>query len=431
MYPYHKKIQFFVSLLSRAKNQSKSFFAQIYKLYISFIKMKIAIFTDTFVPQINGVVTFILQHSKSLADKGHKIYIIAPIFTKEEKFSYKNITVIRLGSIPALFYEDFKFTMPFSLKLLNYIKKEKIELIHFQTPSTIGMQAVIISKILKIPLIGTYHTKISDLEYLKHAKMNGNILQKLSWAYARGFYNKADLITCPTEDTKEELLEKRFKQPIKAVSNGIDLSIFKKKNKKQEKKEKNLLFIGRIAHEKNIDYLIDCFNLALKKKTGLKLIIVGDGPQINEIKKKVKEMKKEDKILFPGRIEHEKLIKSSIFDNAYLFVTASTTETQGISTLEAQAKGIPAIGINKGGIKNLIIDNYNGFLLELGDKARFAEKIIKLINDKKLYNKMKKNTLKEIKRHDLNNIIKVWEKEYSKLINKSLRRQKSQSLFTY
>jgi len=316
--------------------------------------MKIAIFTDTFLPQVNGVVTATISLAKNLADRGHKIYIICPKFNGTSYFKHKNIQIIRMGSIPAYFYEDFRFTAPVSFKLFNFLKKEKIDIIHFQTQMPLGIQAIILSKLLKIPLIGTFHTNIADPDYLKHIKLNNKYVQNISWIYNRFYYNRCDLITCPSEVTREELLKSGFKEPIKAISNGINLNIFNNSNWKQVKKKYNkkgkiLLFVGRIAHEKNIFYLLDCFKLILKKVPNTKLLVVGDGPQMTQLKQKIKDLKVSNNIILTGRIAHEKLIKSSIFKISDLFVTASTTETQGISTLEAQANGLVCVGINKGG----------------------------------------------------------------------------------
>lgn len=120
--------------------------------------MRIALFTDTFLPQINGVVTSIINLAKGLADRGHQVHIIAPKFRNTEEFDYPNVYVRRTRSMPAFFYEDFKFTLPVSPIILEYIMDKKIELIHFQTPITLGFQAIILARLLKIPLIGSFHT---------------------------------------------------------------------------------------------------------------------------------------------------------------------------------------------------------------------------------------------------------------------------------
>jgi glycosyltransferase involved in cell wall biosynthesis len=384
--------------------------------------MRIAIFTDTFLPTVDGVVSATLNLSKGLADRGHKVYIIAPKSGKKEVFSYKNIIVKRVSSVKAFFYKDYSFTSIFNLEIFNYLKKEKIDLIHFQTPISLGMEAILISKLLKVPLVGTFHTFFMDPQYLEHIKVNNRFVQGVSWTYARFYYNQCDLITCPSESTRKELLSHDFNQPLEVISNGIDFGIFKnpdwKKVRKKFLKKMNylLLFVGRIAHGKNINYLLDCFKLVVKKVPDAVLLIVGDGPQMDEVKQKIKKLNLEKNIIFTGKIPHEDLVKSSIYKACDLFVTASTTENQPMTVLEAQVNGLPCVGISERGVKDLVKNGYNGFLARDGNKKEFADKIVKILLDKKLRKKMRENTIKEIEKHKLSKVISVWEKEYSKLI---------------
>jgi len=383
--------------------------------------MKIAIFTDTFLPQTNGIVTATINLAKGMADRGHHVYILAPKFPKEKEFSYTNITIKRVPSIPAFFYQDFKFVSPYSRKVLEYIKKEKIEIIHFQAPVTIAIQAIRISKKLKIPLVGTFHTFISDPAYLKHIKLNYNAVVKLAWAYTRAYYNKCNLITCPSENTKKELLKNNLTNNIQVISNGMDTNIFDNSKAKEVKakyapKGNLLLFIGRIAHEKNLFYLVDCMKLVCNEMPETKLIMVGGGPQMDEIKEKIKSLKLQNNIILLGEVKYNELIKSSIFGASDLFLTASVTENQPMTILEAQANGLVCVGARARGIPNLIKDNYNGYTIIPGDKQAFANAIIKLLKDKKLRKKMEENTNTEIKNHEISQVIDTWEKTYNQLI---------------
>ena len=383
--------------------------------------MRIAIFTDSFLPQINGVVTSIIDMSKGLADKGHEIYVIAPKYDGVNEFIYNNVQVKRVPSISAGFYEDFKFTSQFSLKILKYLRKEKIELIHFHTPITLGAQAIILSRLLKVPLIGTFHTFITDPNYLKHIKLNSRIIQRLSWAYVRIYYNKCDLITCPSNITRQELILNGFKKNIKVVPNGINIKLFNNSNWKEVKKKYNndgeiILFVGRIAYEKNINYLLDCFSMVLKKMPRTKLLIIGDGPQMNELKSKINSLKLLSSVILLGKMEHCDFVKSSIFKACKIFVTASVTETQGIALLEAQANGLPAVGINARGTKELIKNSYNGYIVDYGDKRLFANRMMALLSNKKKYNRMSKNSVKVAKKYEIENIISDWEDIYLDLI---------------
>ncbi len=376
--------------------------------------MNIAIFTDVFIPLSNGVVTTTINLSKSLADRNHKVVIIAPKLKNKEELHYRNMKVVRINSFPAFFYPDFRFTYFYSDEILRLLKKEKIDIIHFQTPMPLGLMSIILSKILKIPLIGTFHTLFSDKQYLKHAGLDYSIFENLSWKYIRLIYNKCDLITCPTETMKKELLNNGLKRPIIAISNGINISAFKNKNYKKiriellgSKNDKLLMYVGRISYDKNLFYLLDCFKIATKKREGLKLLIIGDGPQLSELKQKAKSLNLTDHIIFTGNIRYEELIKSSLYKACDFFITASTTETQAITLLEAQANNLPCIVINKRGVKDVIKNNYNGLSVNDNNKEEFADAIVELSNNKSLYRKLKYNTRKEIKKHELSKIVRI------------------------
>ena len=383
--------------------------------------MKIAIFTDTFLPKYDGIVTSTLNLATGLADKGHKIYIITARNGKQPEFEYKNVTVKRVRGIPGGFYPEFRMTNILSIRLIRYLKKEGIELIHFQTPITLGIQAILSAKYLKLPLVGTFHTFITDEEYLKHVRLNKPYMKKVAWAYIRAYYNRPQLVTVPSESAKQELYANGITKPIKVISNGINLSIFdtskaKEMHEKYNHKGKILLFVGRIAHEKNLDYLLDCFKIILKELPNTKLLIIGDGPQIGEIRERIKKEKGEENIILLGQIPHEELTKSSLIAAADVFVTASLTENQPMTLLEAQANGTVCVGINTKGIKDVIRNGYNGFLAESDNKKDFANKVLMVLKDDKLRQKMEKCAKEEAKKYEYHNIINIWEQEYLRLI---------------
>lgn len=386
--------------------------------------MRIAIFTDAFLPYISGVVTATLNLAKGLADRGHEVHIIAPKYGKSEKFIYPNIIVKRIPSIPVPMYKDFRLAILPNPGLVRYIIENRIDLMHFQTPSPLGNEAVHISKLLKKPLVGTFHTFFEDQDIIKILGLNKNhLFDKLSWAYLRSYYDKCDLITCPSESTKKSLLAHRFKQPIKVISNGFDCRIFDNRNYKKIKKKYNpngklLLFVGRIAYEKNIDFLIDSFSIVKNELPGTKLLIVGSGPQMKHVKKKISSLKMAKDVILAGSIPHDKLVKSSIYKACDLFVTASKTENQPMTILEAQANGMACVGLKKRGIPDLVKDGFNGIVVPVENRKKFAEAIIRVLKNKALLNRMRKNTLLEARKHKLPHVIDEWEQTYIELIGK-------------
>ncbi len=390
--------------------------------------MRVAIFTDAFIPVYSGVVTATINLAKGLADRGHKVYLIAPEYNLKKEFSYKNIEVIRMPSISALLNKDFKLTSIYNRKLVKYLKDEKVDVIQFATPLTLGLQAILIAKKLNKPLIGTFHTFSADKQFLEAIHLDFKPLQKVLWAFNRFYYNKCDLITCPSKTATEELIENGLSKKIKVISNGIDSKIFdnskwKKVKEKYNKKGKLLLFVGRIAPEKNISYLLNCFSKVLKKIPDTKLILIGDGISMEETIKEINTLGIEKSVILTGKMDYDELIKSSIFKACDLFVTASVTENQPLTILEAQINGLVCVGINFRGMKDLIQNGYTGYLTEEKNPDEFSNKIIKLLSNEKLLKKMQKNTLKEVKIHKLSNVIKIWEETFKELIEAKKRKQ--------
>jgi 1,2-diacylglycerol 3-alpha-glucosyltransferase len=390
--------------------------------------MKIAIFTDTFYPQINGVVTSIDTLAKGLSEKGHSVTVIAPKHkvAREEKRKYK---VIRTRSVPALFYEDFKFTSPIDAIVFHKLNKEKIDIVHFMTPITVGSQAINYAIYKNLPLVGTFHTFFADEEYMKHIKLNYSLFKKVAWKYSNLYYNSCDLVTCPSEHTKKELKKNRCKREIKVISNGIDTkNLYFPGNKisfvKNATLDRNLLFVGRVAHEKSLDILIKATNIVTRSVNNVQLYIVGDGPQMKDMKKLVTDYHLSDNITFIGKVDHNDLINSDIYKKSELFVTASKTENQPMTILEAQANGLVCVGARARGMVDLIKDGHNGLLFEPDNIKELAQKITMLLGDKGMLKKFGKETLRDIKMHDHNFVISEWEHTYSGLIkaHKNTRR---------
>ena len=383
--------------------------------------MRIAFFTEMFPPLVNGVAVSVAELAKKLADTGHVIYVFAPKYPGYS-FSYPNIRLMPCPAISVPKYENLKLSLPFNLGIFKFIKNEKIELIHFHTPTPLGLEGIIIAKLLRLPLVGSFHGYFMDKEYLKHIKLNYDFAEGLVWKYSNFFYNKCNLIVCPSEGTKAELIARNCKKSVEVIPLGIDTGVFDNTKaaflrKKYSEGGKLLLFVGRIAHEKNIPYLLECFALVIKKVGNAKLLIVGDGPQMAEVKKKIVTLCMQGKVIQLGAMEHEKLVKSGVYGACDVFVHASTTETGPMTVLEAQANGLVCVAVKSRAMR-LIRNNVNGYIVEPNNKQAFADAAVKLLTEKSTYARMRKNTLKIIQRYDNARIAGLWEKVYRGVVRK-------------
>lgn len=382
--------------------------------------MRIAFFNDASLHQTNGVAVTIVGMAKELANRGHRIYIFTPKHQKEKELYHPNVIMKYCPAIPAFFNRDFGLTLPFDTRILNLIKDEKIELIHLHTPLILGLQAIVIAKLLRLPLVGTYHTFFAHSEYLKRVGLNNRLVEKIAWKVSNLYYNQCDLITCPSEGAKEELLAHKCRKVITVIPYGVDGSIFDNSKssgirEKFGRKNTLLLSVSRIAPEKNVLSLIKCFSLVLKKISNAKLILIGGGPLLNKAREITRELGIENRVVITGQIEHDKLAKSGIFGACNLFVLASRTETGPLAVLEAQANGLVCV-VAKGKGMKLVEDGVNGYIADPNDKQAFANAIVRLLTNRREYVRMKKATLHNIKKYEFAHVIDLWEKTYAKLI---------------
>lgn len=355
--------------------------------------MKIAIFSDTFFPQFNGVTTTVFQSAKSLIKQGHEVVIftLSPDAKKYEEEN-DNLKIISLPNIPALIYPSLRFTLPFGFSL-NKMRKFKPDIIHSHTPFAVGMEAVMCSKLFKIPLVGTHHTFYDD--YLKHVKLDYGWGKKLSWKITAAYYNKCDMVLSPTKSLADALAENGLKKPISLLQNSIDMNLFKPVDSPEEKerlkenhgiKGTSIIFEGRLSYEKSLDQVIRAFDLMLKKIPNLKLVLAGDGPEKGNLEKLAENLKIKESVIFTGFIPYgEKVV--GVYQANEIYITASKSENMPVSILEAMGCGLPIIAVKERGLSELIHDDTNGFFAKTDDPEDMAQKTLHLLSDPNLLKK--------------------------------------------
>ena len=246
--------------------------------------MRIAYFSDTFLPNVNGVVTSICNSSKMLAERGHKVMI----FTRRPKDSSKpqlsnDISMVYFPRMGIELYPDFDFALPRVFKMFFALCRFRPEIIHIHTPGPIGVVAILFGKLLRIPIVNTYHTTLPDI--LGHIPLpnieKNRVAKHATWTYTRRYYRRSSAVIAPSESTKKEIEAQRLRNVV-VISNGVDTAEFK--HAPIQHKEFQVLHVGRISYEKNIDVALNAFKLFSEKHTA-KLKIVGDGPDLEILKK--------------------------------------------------------------------------------------------------------------------------------------------------
>jgi len=350
--------------------------------------MKIAIFSDTFPPQVNGVAHTAYLSAKNLIEQGHEV----AVFTVSKKpkdrpdINLKNLQVFRLLSVPAIAYKGERLTLPIGLTLRR-IKKFKPDIIHVHTPFSVGWEAVLVSKILKIPLVGTHHTFYNH--YLKHIKLDFEWMKKVSWKFTIGFYNRCNLILSPSKSLADELVKEGLKCPISVLQNSIDINLFRPLENQPAREEikrsfgiknKSVCYMGRLSYEKSVDQVILAFALMNKKMPELKLMIIGDGPERKNLEKLTEDLGLNNSVIYTGSLLYNGDLVRALQAND-LFISASKSENMPLSVLEAMAVSLPMILVKEKGLAELIQENTNGFFARTDDPADIAEKTLSLLSD--------------------------------------------------
>lgn len=352
--------------------------------------MKILLTTDTYFPMINGVVTSTNNLYKELKGKGHEVKIITLSHTDKE---WVDGDIYYLKSIKINIYPDVRIKVPFRNKFIKEIIKWKPDLVHSQTEFSTMIAAKHIARVLDIPQIHTYHTMYED--YLKYI-FNGKVIKKGAAArLIKLLLNSLDAVIAPTEKVRTTLMDYGVNSDIYVVPTGIDLSKYQRYVSEEEKEElllklglskedKVMVYVGRVAEEKNIDEIIDFFPDVLNKVKNAKLLIVGGGPELENLKRKVKEKNLFSKIIFAGMVKPKEVYK--YYKLGDLFVTASTSETQGLTYLEALSTGCPVICRYDKCIEGVILQGENGFCYRTA--LEFSEYASRVLLNKELRYKM-------------------------------------------
>ncbi len=387
--------------------------------------MKIAIFTDTFPPQVNGVANVAFDSAKELADMGHQVRVFTLSNPKKKLTGLgRNLKIETVPSLPAFVYPDLRLTIPLGFTLRK-LKKFAPDVIHTHTPFAMGWESVIGAKILRVPLVGSHHTFFDH--YLKHVKLDFSYAKKLSWKYVIKFYEECDLLLTPSESLKKAFVQNGFKKKIVALPNPINTDLFrpvssgsKKLKLKMEElgnEGQTLVHMGRISYEKNVAILISVFAELKKKNKNLNFVIVGSGPEIPNLKKLCAKKKLENSVFFLGIKKGKQLVESLQIGD--VFVTASKSETFCLSVLEAMACGLPVVAVGKKGVKELVRDGENGFLSFSDDSKVLTERINEILHNKTLSKKFALNSRKIALKYSRKKIVTRLKKIYEEVTGSS------------
>ena len=330
--------------------------------------MRIGLFTDTYFPQVSGVATSIRTLKTELEKQGHAVFIFTT--TDKDVNRYEDWQIIRIPSVPFFAFKDRRFAYRGFTKALEIAKQYQLDIIHTQTEFSLGLLGIWIARELRIPVIHTYHTQYED--YVHYIAKGMLIRPSMVKYLVRGFLRDVDGVICPSEIVRDLLSKYKVKVEKRVIPTGIELAKFERPEIKEEnlqelrsklgiqEDEKMLLSLSRISYEKNIQAVLDAFAEVLKEEDKVKLVVAGDGPYLDSLKEQAVKLNLQKHVIFTGMIPPSET--ALYYKAADFFISASTSETQGLTYLESLASGTPVIAHGNPYLDNLISDKMFGTL---------------------------------------------------------------------
>ncbi|MBU2551248.1 MAG: glycosyltransferase [Proteobacteria bacterium] len=339
---------------------------------------RVAHFTDTLF-EVNGVAQTLRQQARIAAETGKALDIItcarAPHENLERVVCFEPVSVHELAEYP-----EQKLLIPPFLEMLNHVYERGYNYIHSATPGPIGLAALGISRILGLPISGTYHTELPQYA----AYLTGDeAVEQLVWRYTLWYYDQMDFVYVPSMETGRELVEKGLKpDKVRHYPRGVDLERYHPRFRNGFYQlrhglgdETKLIYVGRVSKEKNLPLLAGVFKTLSPMLPGLHLVIVGEGPYLAEMRKELTGYP----VTFTGYLSDGDL--SEAYASADLFVFPSATDTFGNVILEAQASGLPVIVTDTGGPRENMRDKETGLIVPAGDPDALRAAVLELAGD--------------------------------------------------
>jgi len=351
--------------------------------------MKVLITTDWYSPAINGVVTSVINLQRELTAQGHEVRVLT---LSHSPRSYRAGSVTYIGAISAgKIYPGARFRTAPARRLLTALAQWRPDVIHSQCEFSTFLIARKLAEVTDAALVHTYHTVYEDYtHYFSPSRKWG---RNAIAAFSRLVLSQTDAVIVPTEKVQSILLRYRVEKPIYVVPTGLDVERFShsadstylsilRQQLRIPARNFVLLYLGRLAEEKNIDLLLRC--LASLHREDITLLPVGNGPYRKELERQVSELHLENQVVFAGMVKPDQV--PNYYHLGDLFVSASTSETQGLTYIEALASGLPALCLRDPCLEGVIQNDVNGW--QFRDPVEFRAYLNRFLESQELRERM-------------------------------------------
>ncbi len=375
--------------------------------------MKIAMFSDAFMPRINGVSISIDSYTKQLVSQGHEVLVVCPQYIETESdaefYFSKSQTpfideeqvykIFRVTGIKLVFSKEDRLA-----RLENWFKVKKRvdefnpDVVHVHSEYFIGYFGLVYAKYRLVPLFYTFHTLWDEYVagYIPR-HYGGDIVKAVSRRMIKFYLKNADILIAPTKRIEQVIRDYKITTPVTLLPTGIpkDFANFTKSSNDTYlekffikypvlKNKKILLYVGRIAKEKNLDFLYDVYETIQKKETNVSMLFVGGGPYLEELRQNANKRGLSDSVVFTDYVDRTEL--PYLYSLSTVFVFSSKTETQGLVTIESMLCGTPVVAIGERGTLDVMQGDNGGFMVN-DDLIEFSNRVIDLLQNETLYDK--------------------------------------------
>lgn len=383
--------------------------------------MKIAMFTNTYLPHVGGVAKSIKTLEDGCRAAGHEVRVIAP----ESEGAEPSPDVLRVPAIQHFNGSDFCVRLPLPNLVRSFMDDFRPDIIHSHHPFLLGDAALREAWKLHVPIVFTHHTMYE--RYTHYVPLNSAALKRVAIQMATEYCNLCDLVIAPSESIAKLLDSRKVTAPVRVSPTGIDTNSFAKGDGAVFRKTlgipaavKLIGHVGRLAKEKNLIFLAEAIARCLEDEPCAACLLVGDGDSREEMLEILLEK------VEPSRIYHPGKLTGSTLADAYaaidLFAFASQTETQGIVLAEAMAAGKPVVALDAPGVREIVIDGGNGLLLDSQSTERsFGEALLRLIRDDAALAKFSVAAKKSAIRYDSVRCVRQMLSHYQHLVENNER----------
>lgn len=342
--------------------------------------MRVALFTNNYLPFCGGVTTSVETLRRGLEARGHEAWVFAPRFAGGPPDGAR---VVRYPSIPALTYPDFALALPFAPGIAARVRRLGFDVFHAHHPFLLGPAARRLARRLGRPLVFTYHTRYD--KYAHYVPVRRALVETAAVRLSTAFAARADAVIAPSALVRDELRARGVRVPIAVIPTGVDLAAFSPGDRDAARaalglprEDPVLLYVGRLDREKSVDRVLLAFDRVAGTVPRARLLLVGHGTEAQRLRRLADRLAAADRVRFVGVQPHAELVP--FYRAADLFLFASETETQGLVLAEAAACGLPAVAVDAPGCEEVVRDGQTG-LLTKGDPLALADAAIGLLLD--------------------------------------------------